>query len=57
VIGADREAVFELHCPRGPVTLRESYGFTTRQLRRVMDQLNEVLLELCSAWENIHESD
>jgi hypothetical protein len=26
-------------------------------LRRVMDQLNEVLLELCSAWENIHESD
>jgi hypothetical protein len=57
VIGADREAVFELHCPDGPVTLRESYGFTTRQLRRVMDQLNAELLELCSAWESIHESD
>ncbi len=57
VIGADSEAVFELHCPDGPVTLRESYGFTTRQLRRVMDELNAVLLELCSAWESIHESD
>lgn len=57
VIGADREAVFELHCPEGPVTLRESYRFTTRQLRRVMEQLNAALLDLCSAWESIHESD
>ena len=56
VIGADCEAVFELHCPEGPVTLRESYGFTKRQLRGVMEQLNELLLELCSAWESIHES-
>jgi hypothetical protein len=57
VIGADREAVFELHCPEGPVTLRESYGFTTRQLRRLIEQLNAALLRLCSAWEGIHESD
>ena len=57
VIGADREAVFELNCPGGPVTLRESYGFTRRQLRHVIDQLNAALLELCSAWESIHESD
>jgi uncharacterized protein DUF4160 len=57
VIGAGCEAVFELHCSEGPVTLRESYGFTTRQLRRVMDQLNAELFELCSAWESIHESD
>jgi len=56
VIGTDREAVFELHCPEGPVTLRESSGFTKRQLRRVMEHLNEVPLELCSAWENIHGS-
>lgn len=57
VIGADREAVFELHCPEGPVTLRESYGFTTRQLRRLMEQLSAELIELCSRWKSIHESD
>ncbi len=57
VIGADREAVFELHCPNGPVTLRESYGFTTRELRRVMGLLNAALLDLCTAWDNIHDAD
>jgi hypothetical protein len=57
VIGAGCEAVFELNCPEGPVTLRESYGFTTRQLRRLAEQLNAALLELCSAWERIHEID
>jgi hypothetical protein len=57
VIGADCEVVFKLHCPDGPVALRESYGFTTRQLRRLMEQLNVALLELCSAWERIHDSD
>jgi hypothetical protein len=57
VIGANCEAVFELHCPAGPVTLRESYGFTVRQLRRLTDQLNAALLELCSAWESIHGFD
>jgi len=30
VIGADCEAVFELHCPAGPVTLRESYAATAK---------------------------
>lgn len=57
VIGADCEAVFELHCPHGPVSLRESYGFTIRRLRWVMDQLNAALPELCRAWERIHGSD
>ena len=57
VIGADCEAVFELHCPEGAVTLRESVGFTTRQLRRVVEQLTDSLLVLCNAWESIHEPD
>jgi hypothetical protein len=57
VIGVDCEAVFELHCPAGPVALRESYGFSTRQLRGLMDQLNAALSELCRAWERIHESE
>jgi hypothetical protein len=37
--------------------LRESYGFKTRQLRRLIDELTAVLSELCSAWGRIHESD
>lgn len=57
VIGTDREAVFELHCPEGPVTLRESLRFTTRQVRHLMVRLNAALLEFCRAWESIHESD
>ncbi len=57
VIGADREAVFELHCPEGPVTLREFYGFAMRRLRRLMEQLGAELIDLCSRWKSIHEPD
>jgi hypothetical protein len=57
VIGAGAEAVFELHCPDGAVTLRESYGFTTRQLRRLIDELTAVLSTLCNAWKEIHDSE
>jgi hypothetical protein len=55
VIGADREAVFELHCPGGPVTLRELYRFALGELRAVMAQLNTILAELCGAWRRIHD--
>jgi hypothetical protein len=57
VIGPDCEAVFELHCPAGPVSLRESHRLKTRELRRLMGEFNASLSELCSAWERIHESD
>ena len=57
LIGADCEAVFELHCPEGPVTLRESCGFTTRRLRRLSERLTASRRELCDAWERIHEPD
>ena len=57
VIGAGVEAVFELHCPDGPVTLRESYGFTARHLRRLIDDLNEMLSTLCDAWKKIHDPE
>ena len=57
VIGTDREAVFELHCPEGPTTLRESLGFSKRHLHCVMRHLDDVLLELCIAWEEIHGPD
>ena len=54
VIGHGCEAVFELNCPSGPVTLRENYGFSRRDLARIQDALLENLAALCSAWESIH---
>lgn len=57
VIGADVEAVFDLRCPTGPPVLRESYGFTTRRLRRLIGELNETLSTLCNAWTRIHDSE
>jgi hypothetical protein len=54
VIGADCEAIFNLHCPNGPVELRESYGCSSADLRRIAAELNDHLTELCRAWEKIH---
>ncbi|HEX4242172.1 MAG TPA: DUF4160 domain-containing protein [Steroidobacteraceae bacterium] len=52
---AEREVVIELNCPDGPVAVRENYGFSGLQLGRLKEQLAEVLMELCAAWEEIHE--
>jgi hypothetical protein len=38
-IGAGCEAVFNLNCPNGRVELRESFGFSTRELNQVAEQL------------------
>jgi hypothetical protein len=56
-IGATGEAIFELNCPEGPVTLRESYGFRKRELRRLMKELNELAELLWGEWETIHDAD
>ena len=57
VIGAGCEAVFLLRCPNGPPTLRESFGFKVRSLRRIAAQLRVELHVLCRAWEDIHGRD
>lgn len=57
VIGATAEAVFELNCPKGPVTLRESYRFKTKALRRLIEALEAQLSLLCDEWERIHDTD
>jgi hypothetical protein len=57
VIGPDREAVFALECPGGPVRLRGNYGFTGQALRAVESALNDTLQALCEAWERIHGAD
>ena len=35
VLGGDGEAVLVLHCPDGPPTLREAYGFARQEASRI----------------------
>jgi hypothetical protein len=44
VIGAGREAVFDLHCPNGPPELRENYGIMAQSPERADTQENCVSL-------------
>jgi hypothetical protein len=54
VIGAGCEAVFNLNCPKGPIELRENYGFSSKALNRIELVLADHLASLCREWENIH---
>lgn len=57
VIGADGEAVFLLHCPDGPPTLRENYGFTRPFLNSIAVVLGGMVRALCIEWKAIHGDD
>lgn len=54
VIGAGGEAVFILHCPGGPPTLRETYGFNRHSVDRIFDDLAVHLTTLCKHWSDLH---
>ncbi|MBN9425714.1 MAG: DUF4160 domain-containing protein [Burkholderiales bacterium] len=54
VIGEHGEAVFVLHCPDGPPSLREIYGFSKHDVSRIGNRLAEHLASLCHAWRSIH---
>jgi hypothetical protein len=54
VRGAAGEAVFILHCPDGPPTLRESFGFGGSELNRIEVGLAGALANLCAEWRAIH---
>jgi hypothetical protein len=54
VKGAEGEAVFILHCPKGPLELRESYGFKLTELGGIENALNDNLADLCAQWSAIH---
>ncbi|MBX3455813.1 MAG: DUF4160 domain-containing protein [Ferrovibrio sp.] len=53
-MAASGEAVFVLHCPDGPPSLRENYGFNQPDLGRVLAILKAHLSALCGKWEEIH---
>jgi Domain of unknown function (DUF4160) len=54
VIGDGREAMFNLHCPAGPVELRENCGFNLRDLKRIEAMLAINLTAMCREWEKLH---
>jgi hypothetical protein len=54
VIGGACEAIFDLQCPEGPPELRETYGFTQKQIAKIRTALNGDLTLLCDAWRRIH---
>jgi hypothetical protein len=56
VKGAEGEAVFNLNCPSGPPTLRDSYGFKRPDIGGMMAALSAALEILCAEWRAIHGS-
>jgi len=57
VIGAGGEAVFLLNCPDGPPELREAYGFSSKEVRQIQNDLVPHISELCQRWSEIHGAD
>jgi hypothetical protein len=54
VIGAEHEALFYPGCPEGPLSLRENFGFGSKELARIERVLMTHLELLCKAWKEIH---
>lgn len=54
VIG-DGEAIFDLHCPDGPPTLRGNYRFSHTEVARIQEDLADSLDKLCAEWRHFHE--
>jgi hypothetical protein len=54
IIGNGCEAVFNLQCPKGPLQLRENYGFTRGDMTRIVDNLAARVAVLCYEWRQIH---
>jgi len=54
ILEGERQAVFDLNCPSGPISLRENYGFTWPQVNRLARLLHSHIQLLCEAWRVIH---
>ena len=51
---AGHEAVFHLHCPNGPVELRENYGFSWPAVNKLAKMIQAHVEAACAAWRAIH---
>lgn len=54
VEGGGKEAVFNLNAPDGLPELRENYGFSQKELKKISDELFDNLMLLCNKWKEIH---
>jgi hypothetical protein len=54
VVGPGGEAVFHLHCPDGPLELRESFGLAVQEVNRIAASVQAELAMLCRSWRKIH---
>lgn len=54
VMGNGCEVVFYLNCPNGPLLLRENYGFSKVEVRRIQEALAKRIENLCGEWGKIH---
>jgi hypothetical protein len=54
VVAPERLAIYYLNCPSGPVSLRGTDGFSAREINRIAEVLNKHIVELCTAWKEIH---
>jgi hypothetical protein len=54
---AGKVAVFNLNCPKGPVELRENYGFSWREVNRLAKAIQAHVEVMCATWRAIHGSD
>ena len=54
VIGVGNQAVFNMHCPDGPPSVRENYGFSLVDLNVFESRIQDVMDSLCKHWRTIH---
>ncbi len=54
IIGRGCQAVFQLHCPEGPPSLRENYRLKATELTEISQRLAGALMQLCDQWRKIH---
>ena len=54
VVQGERSAVLILHCPNGPLELRENIGFSRTEMRHILEESLSRLALFCREWERHH---
>ena len=57
VVQGERSAVLILHCPNGPLELRENIGFSRTEMRHILEGSMSRLALFCGEWERHHGPD
>ena len=57
VVQGERSAVLILHCPDGPLELRENIGFSRTEMRHILEGSMSRLALFCGEWERHHGPD